>query len=178
MWSVRCSTKRIIKARNFNFLRLLSVLGDSAVNFLLRPDLPQSRRERRGGAETDYQTRHDLKIATILVATNVNSAELFAGVRERLVHQLLWFGRQWFIQRGCDEIVKSHVRVLMTKLVKTRQCHQPLCLILCILWVGSGSSNRASVGIDHAIDSHVQLFKRGLAFGRFGFVGISSLICR
>src|SRR5258705_9515730 len=44
---------------NVNSLRLLWVLGVSAVCFLLRVNKPQRRRERKGGAETD-SSNYDL----------------------------------------------------------------------------------------------------------------------
>ena len=45
---------------NLNSLHPLSVLGVSAVNFLLRANPPQRRRERRVGTEIDFQTRTQL----------------------------------------------------------------------------------------------------------------------
>jgi poly(hydroxyalkanoate) depolymerase family esterase len=53
---------------SLNSLRRLSVLCDSAVNFPLRTYSPQRRKERRGGAEKDFQARTLVVIATLLLS--------------------------------------------------------------------------------------------------------------
>src|SRR6266850_2117011 len=85
----------------------------------------------------------------------------------------LW--RQGSTQCARYEIGKSHVRSLVTKLVKIGQRDERLRPGLRVLWIGAGGSDSAGIRVNDAVDYYVQLLKRYLAFRRFRFSSIGGL---